>query len=267
MALSRVLALSDAGPDPAPLPESRRSIRIELLVVFAVTLGASGVRAAINLVNNLLKPVPLAGQQVSVVAPQSSVSWADLALQLTSIGVGIAWGALGVYLLWRAGFRLGRDIGLSWRFGDLGRAVLLAAAIGIPGIGFYVLAYRLGFNVQVQAATLSDHWWTLPILVLAALENGFLEEVLVVGYLLTRLRQLRVDPWLALLISALLRGSYHLYQGPGQAVGNALMGIVFGYVWLRWRRLWPLVAAHTLMDVGAFVGYTYLADWLTGLLG
>ncbi len=266
MAHSPVLTLPAAAPDPTPPPPTRRSIRIELWVVFTITLGASGVRAVISLVDRLSRPVPLAGQQVSVVAPQSSVSWTDLALQLTSIAVGIGWGSLGVYLLWRAGYRLGRDVGLDWRFGDLGRAALLAASIGIPGIAFYVLAYRLGLNVQVQAATLDDHWWTLPVLVLAALENGFLEEVLVVGYLLTRLRTLRVEPWMALLISAVLRGSYHLYQGPGQALGNVLMGLVFGYVWLRWRRLWPLVIAHTLMDVTAFVGYTYLSGAIDGLL-
>ncbi len=237
-----------------------------MTLVFAITLGASGVRALIALIDNLLKPVPLAAQRVAVVAPQAQVSWTDLALQLVSIGVGLAWGGLGIYLLWRAGYRLRADIGLGWRVGDIGRALLLAASVGIPGIAFYVIAYRLGLNVTVIPTALNDHWWTLPVLVLAALENGFLEEVLVVGYLLTRLRQLRVDPWLALFASALLRGSYHLYQGVGQAAGNAIMGLIFGYVWLRWRRLWPLIGAHTVMDVGAFVGYTYLADWINGLL-
>lgn len=266
MALSRVPALPVAVPEPLPQPETRRSIRFELLIVLAITLGASGVRALIRLVDNLLKPIPLAGQQVSVLAPQSSVSWTDLALQLTSIAVGLAWGGLGVYLLWRAGFRLGRDIGLSWRWGDLGRAVGLAAAIGLTGVVFVVVTYRLGMSARIAPVTLDDHWWTIPVLVLAALENGFLEEVLVVGYLLTRLRQLRVDPWLAVLLSALLRGSYHLYQGYGQAIGNFLMGLVFGVLWLRWRRLWPLVGAHTLIDVGAFVGYYFLADFYNGLL-
>lgn len=258
--------LLPAAPDPTPRAESRRSIRIEVLLVFAITLGASGVRALISLIDDLLEPVPLASQSVSIVTPQAQFSWTDLAFQLVSIGVGLAWGGLGIYLLWRAGYRLREDIGLGWRFSDLGRALLLAAAIGIPGIAFYIVAYRLGLNVTVIPAALNDHWWTLPVLVLAALENGFLEEVLVVGYLLTRLRQLKVDPWLALLLSALLRASYHLYQGIGQAIGNALMGLVFGYVWLRWRRLWPLVGAHTVMDVGAFVGYTYLADWINALL-
>lgn len=251
---------------PEPAPETRRSIRIELLIVFAITLGASGVRSIISILDSLLKPVPLASQQVAIVAPRADVSWTDLAYQLVAIGVGIAWGGLGIYLLWRAGYKLSRDIGLDWRWSDFGRAVALAAVIGIPGIGFYVLAYRLGFNVTVIPTALNDHWWTLPVLLLAALENGFLEEVLVVGYLLTRLRQLQVAPWLAILASALLRGSYHLYQGGGQAVGNMIMGLVFGYVWLRWRRLWPLVIAHTLMDVVAFVGYTFLADVVQGWL-
>ena len=66
-------------------------------------------------------------------------------------------------------------------------------------------------------------------------------------------------------VSALIRGSYHLYQGFGGFVGNAVMGIVFGLVYARTRRLLPLVVAHTLLDVVAFVGYTLLRDhwsWL-----
>ena len=260
------MTISNPAADPVPRPETRRSIRLELLLVFAITLGASGIRAVISLVDALLKPAPLASQSVSIIAPQAQVSWTDLALQLVSIGVGVAWGGLGIYLLWRAGFRLSRDIGLDLRLGDGWRAVALAALIGIPGIAFYVVAYRLGLNVRVVPTALTGHWWTVPVLVLAALENGFLEEVLVIGYFLTRLRQLKVDPWLALLAAAMLRGSYHLYQGLGQAIGNAVMGIVFGYVWLRWRRLWPLIGAHTVIDIAAFVGYTYLADWINGLL-
>ena len=266
MALSRILVLPAAAPDPLPQRDTRRSIRVEVLIVLAVTLGVSGIRALISLIQRVLAAAPLSAQQVSVVAPQSSVSWADLALQLTSIVSGLSWGLLGVYLLWRAGFRLGRDIGLSWRIGDLGRAVGIAATIGLVGIVFVVVTYRLGVSTRITPATLDGNWWTIPVLVLAALENGFLEEVLVVGYLLTRLRQLGMNPWVALVLTSLLRGSYHLYQGYGQAVGNVLMGLVFGFLWLKWRRLWPLIGAHTLMDVGAFVGYYFLADFYNGLL-
>ena len=43
------------------------------------------------------------------------------------------------------------------------------------------------------------------------------------------------------------------------------MGVIFGVIYLRWRRVGPLVIAHTLLDIAAFVGYALLAprvDWL-----
>ena len=61
---------------------------------------------------------------------------------------------------------------------------------------------------------------------------------------------------LALVLSALLRGSYHLYQGFGAFLGNAVMGLVLGAYYQRRGRVMPLVVAHTLLDVVAFVGYT-----------
>ena len=68
-----------------------------------------------------------------------------------------------------------------------------------------------------------------------------------------------------LMVSAGLRGAYHLYQGFGGFVGNLVMGVIFGLIYLRWKRVGPLVVAHTLLDVAAFVGYALLAprvDWL-----
>ena len=68
-----------------------------------------------------------------------------------------------------------------------------------------------------------------------------------------------------LVVSAVIRGSYHLYQGFGGFVGNLIMGLIFGLIYLRWRRVGPLIVAHTLLDVVAFVGYALVAphvDWL-----
>jgi membrane protease YdiL (CAAX protease family) len=66
--------------------------------------------------------------------------------------------------------------------------------------------------------------------------------------------------------SAVLRGSYHLYQGFGAFVGNAVMGVVFALFFVRCKRVMPLIVAHSLLDVGAFVGYTLLPKaWLAWL--
>ena len=108
---------------------------------------------------------------------------------------------------------------------------------------------------------------TVPrtVLILSAAGNAWAEEVIMIGWLLTRLRQLGWSENRSLVAAAVLRGSYHLYQGLGGFVGNLVMGLVFGRVWQRRGRLWCLVGAHTLIDVVAFVGYGLLrgrVGWL-----
>jgi membrane protease YdiL (CAAX protease family) len=146
--------------------------------------------------------------------------------------------------------------------GDVGWGVGLAALIGIPGLGLYYLARALDLNATVVPSGLTDYWWTIPVLVLAAAQNAVLEEVVAVGYLITRLRQLGLGEWPTLAASAVLRGSYHLYQGFGAFVGNVVMGLVFGYFYQRRGRVLPLIVAHTLIDIVAFVGYAVLRDAL-----
>jgi membrane protease YdiL (CAAX protease family) len=141
---------------------------------------------------------------------------------------------------------------------DLLRGVGLAAVIGIPGLGFYFFAKAIGINTQVSAANLEAVWWSGPVLVLAAIENALLEEVIMVGYLFTRWRQTGWT-WPAIIgLSALIRGSYHLYQGFGGFAGNIVMGLLLGLVFVRTRRVMPLVVCHSILDIVAFVGYTVL---------
>ena len=103
------------------------------------------------------------------------------------------------------------------------------------------------------------------MLILSAVQNALLEEIVVVGYLFTRLRQLAWHPVAIIALSAIIRGSYHLYQGIGGFIGNLIMGVIFGLIYLRWKRVGPLIVAHTLLDITAFVGYALAAphvNWL-----
>lgn len=265
-------ASDDAAPaKTGPVGTGRRDLHVEVLLVLGVSLGASAIWSLLRIVERLTRGQPL-GQQTS--ALNESVTpdrpWLDLAYQLTGIGLGVVPALLALYLLaevrppsdgpWSAiGFDLRRPA-LDVRLG-----LLLAAGIGIPGLGLYLAARALGLNTQVSAANLGAAWWTVPVLVLAAVQNAVLEEVVVVGYLLTRLGQARWPAAWAVTASALVRGAYHLYQGFGGFVGNVVMGVVFALVWRRTRRVAPLVLAHTVLDVVAFVGYALLrdrVDWL-----
>ena len=247
-------------------PARRRLVTTEVLVVLTVTLGLSAVRSGLSLVDAVLQPVPLNQQQVALNAPAARADLVDLAVQLTNVLQLVGWGALGAYLLIRAGFAL-RTIGLDGRRPgrDALGAAALAAVIGIPGLGVYLGARALGVSVTIAVTTLNDTWWRVPVLVAAAAANAWAEELVMVGYLLTRLRQLGWSENRALAAQALLRGSYHLYQGLGGFVGNLAMGLIFGRLWQRCNRLWVLVGAHTLIDVVAFLGYAALhgrVGWL-----
>ncbi|MFH9733445.1 CPBP family intramembrane glutamic endopeptidase [Streptomyces sp. NPDC017260] len=246
---------------------SRRNLRDETLLVLALSLGASGVSALISFIGSVTRPGGLKDQAATLNASAApGRPWLDLAWQLFGISTALVPVALVAHFLLREGRSLrtlGFDRGRPWP--DLGRGAAVAAVIGSTGIAFYLAARGLGFNLTVVPEALPDVWWKYPVLILSAVQNSVLEEVLVVGYLLRRLDQLGWSPGASLAASSVLRGSYHLYQGIGGFIGNMVMGVVFVYLYRRWGRVGPLVVAHSLLDIGAFVGYALLAgkvDWL-----
>lgn len=238
----------------------RRRLGVEIWIVLGLSLGKSGVYALVNIVARLTEGTPLAQQSTALNVSRSPRPYLDLTYQLLSIGFALVPVALALYLLSAGGRSAVRRIGLDRaRPGrDLGIGFGLAALIGLPGLALYVVGRAVGITVEVQAAALGQVWWTVPVLLLSALQNALLEEVVVVGYLMERLRELRWRAPVIVLTSALLRGSYHLYQGIGPFLGNVVMGVVFAEYYRRRGRTMPLVVAHTVLDVVAFVGYALI---------
>ncbi|MDR7330478.1 CAAX amino terminal protease self- immunity [Corynebacterium guangdongense] len=238
-----------------------RRLRAEILIVLTVTFGMSGARSLLRLIDDLLAAEPLNEQEVTLNVTQSDLAWLDLALQLCSAGVLFAWGALALFLLAGDGIRAVRP-----RWSDLGWGAGLAAVIGTPGLGLYVVAVQTGLSKVVVPTGLSHPGIEVPVLLLWSLANAFGEEVVVVMWLMTRLRGLGWSLPAVLVGSSLVRGSYHLYQGVSAGVGNIVMGLVYGAFYARTGRIWPLVIAHFLIDAVAFVGYSALGGDL-GWLG
>jgi membrane protease YdiL (CAAX protease family) len=239
---------------------TRRLLWWEVIAVFAVSLGGSGLYAFVDLIGSLTASKSLGKQTATLngsLAPGRPTL--DLFLQLTNTLLGVAPVVLALYLIAREG-ESPSVIGLDGKrpVQDLLRGAIVAAVIGGFGLGWVIAAFHLGFNLNVVAESLPDVWWRIPVLILSALQNGLVEEVLVIGFLLRRLDQLGFRNSRAIAISATLRGSYHLYQGFGGFIGNAVMGVIFAILYRRWGRVTPLVIAHTLIDMGAFIGYAEL---------
>jgi membrane protease YdiL (CAAX protease family) len=225
----------------------------ELWLVVMLSLGASAIYSLLSLLRKLTSEQGLAGSTTTINRPLAQEPWLDLLSQLASISLSLVPILLALYFLRQDEISLG----LKPRWKDLLHALGLAAAIGVPGIGLYFLALELGLTSTVVPSSLGEHFWTIPILLLAALRAGLLEEIIAVGFVTKKLKL--ISPTLTLvvliLISALFRASYHLYQGYSAFLGNFVMGLVFAYYFHKTGRVAPLVIAHTLMNSVVFVGY------------
>jgi membrane protease YdiL (CAAX protease family) len=241
---------------PTVLP-GRRVLRDEVLLVLALSLAASALYAIVDILS-----APIRGVEAPLFAD------VGLIYQLLNLATSLVPVALVLHFLSRSGesaASIGLDTTRPWS--DLRWGVALAALVGGVGIGIYILAVGLGVNRTVVPIPPTGHWWTIPVLLLAAARSGLLEEVIVCGYLLRRLDQLGWSPTKALWTSALLRGAYHLYQGFGGFFGNLALGLFFGRLYQLRGRTTPLVIAHFLIDAAAGLGYLALRGhvwWLPG---
>jgi membrane protease YdiL (CAAX protease family) len=195
-------------------------------------------------------------------ATKTQYQWLDILDQIYSITAGILPAFLAIVLLMRSPGGPGLGIGLDRRrpVRETLYGLGFAALIGLPGLGLVYEARKLGLNAQIVVTNFPDVWYRVPTLILEAFQQGVAEEIVVCAYVLTRLRQLGWTDSRALAAGSVLRGSYHLYQGYGGFIGNAIMGLIFGRWFQRKRRVWPLIIAHFVIDAVSFVGYVYLHD-------
>jgi len=243
---------------------SRRRLRAEVLIVLGLSLGQSAVYSLVQLLDKMTR-APLADATSTLNRSQSTREYFDLTYQLLDILFALVPVALVFYFLsthvqatrdgeGSAFARLGFNLARPGK--DLLQGLGLAALIGIPSLGLYAAGRALGITTAIVPSGLDAYWWTVPVLILSAVRHAIVEEVIVVGYLLDRFGKFGWSVPAGIVVSALLRGSYHLYQGFGPFIGNVVMGLVFGWIYTKTKRVMPLVIAHALLDIVAFVGFS-----------
>lgn len=241
--------------------ELKRRLDFEILLVLGVSLGRSAVYSVVAFIAALTAPKGLGGSTTTINQSESPREWLDATYQLLGtffqiVPVFLAFFLLGSGAMLKVGLsrlQLGRQL---WQ------GFVIAAAIGIPGLGLYLAARAMNLSVQVVATDVLAYWWTTPMLLLSAAGASLIEEAVMVGYLFTRLKERGLSDRKILWLSALVRGSYHLYQGIGGFVGNIVMGLVFGRIYQKTGKLLPLLFAHFLLDAVVFVGYAWAKTFL-----
>jgi membrane protease YdiL (CAAX protease family) len=99
----------------------------------------------------------------------------------------------------------------------------------------------------------------LPPYFALAITAGLCEEFLYRGFAMAALAQTGVSTWLVILVSSILFGLAHSYQGRGGMVMTFVVGLVLGTSRLAYNSLVPAIFWHSAVDMVAGVaGRRYL---------
>jgi uncharacterized protein len=96
----------------------------------------------------------------------------------------------------------------------------------------------------------------LPAYVALAITAGLCEEFLYRGFVMAALVRAGLGAWLAVMVSSLLFGLAHSYQGRGGMVMTFAVGLVLGASRLSYNSLVPAVFWHSAVDLVAGVAGT-----------
>ena len=161
--------------------------------------------------------------------------WLDHLLFMVTLMV-VVWGLIGLLLLGPKGLGLGRP--------DRPREAWLAGLVS--GLGLTALVLAVLAAVGPLAFEPHPNW---PVL-FANFVSNFYEEVIFRGAILGLLLKVLDGKrrWAAALISGVLFCQGHLHY-PALLVATVLVaGLVWAWLTIRYRSLWPAWLSHTLAD-------------------
>lgn len=144
-----------------------------------------------------------------------------------------------------------KDFNLDFTFRLIWTGLLLMFARNLIGGICYKLLTLANVVDDVSAKhvqfKLNADWFSIVLVIMI---NSVYEEVLFIGYFFKRLE--KYSPVWIIGFSLLLRTLLHTYQGYIMLFSIVPMGLVFGYYYYRYRKLWPLIIAHGLINIMAF---------------
>ena len=92
-----------------------------------------------------------------------------------------------------------------------------------------------------------------------AVTAGVCEEFLYRGFAMGALFRVGFPAWAVVLLTSVLFGLAHAYQGRSGILGTLVMGILFGIVRLAYDSLVPVMMMHAIVDlVAGIAGPHYL---------
>lgn len=144
------------------------------------------------------------------------------------------------------------DLGLRPRLRDIFIGLLLAVIEVVATTALAVGLWGISAGGENLSDSLALQRLSLGTVFAVAVVNPIFEETFVSGYVIAALKG-RTTVWTAIYLSVAIRLLYHLYQGAAAFVLIIPFGLVLAAYYARYRRLWPLIVAHSLDNLISFL--------------
>lgn len=224
----------------------------DILLIFLVLAVVIPWRGRIRLKQLLAKPIVSSRERISLYVSTIAFQW---------IAVGIAAWRASAHGYNRAALGLGTGPNLL-------RSVIAAVCGTVLLAGLHWMNFRrmgrlrdrLPARVLAMASRILPQSGPerAPFLALAV-TAGCCEEFLYRGFAMAAFSRAGFPIWASVVVSSVLFGAAHLYQGRGGLIGTGILGIIFGVCRALTGSLIPVVAWHAAIDIVAGVaGQRYL---------
>lgn len=101
----------------------------------------------------------------------------------------------------------------------------------------------------------------LAVYLLLALTAGVCEEFMFRGFVIAALLRFGLATWIVIVLSSVLFGLAHLYQGKGGSIATGLLGALFAMARISYHSLLPVTVWHAVLDlVAGIAGPKYLRN-------
>ena len=214
---------------------------VEFVLVIAVCFGLSVAASLMWLLHHghLTLPQTTPGHHPAVMNLTNDGIVVSAVMELATLAIALWIGKIRGWSLATFGFKI------SWKWTGLGVILFFTQQLLNHAVQFLMTGHwHAVANPDGTPAFLRISHLTIPFIILISTINPICEEAFENGYFFHVLQ--RYGMWVTVLVAALFRGFLHLTMGWNGFATMFAMGLLYGFVYWRWRQLWPLIVGHSL---------------------
>jgi membrane protease YdiL (CAAX protease family) len=181
----------------------------------------------------------------------------------------VEWGLVAaIFAVWILGGRTFSSLGFGI---ETGLRFWTGAGLALLGIAFFIVQTRSAISSPENLNTVRGQFGNLRYMLpsdkrewnlfkAVSVTAGICEEIMYRGFFMIYLQSL-TGTWAAVIVSSIIFGLGHAYQGPMGIVKTGIAGLIMAGLYVLTGSLWVPIVLHAAIDlVNGYLGYRAMKD-------